>query len=1045
MKNGPMFCKYCGRQLKPNSKFCPSCGKKAKSRTGLAVGLTLGSVLLVSALIIIFALASKKDDKKKTDVDGKDLVSFDFNKEDKALDSVFSEYEDVVQSEYELLSDGGTLLETTEEGEITDEAAEELTEAPQWIFMSDYDSDYEPTDDEETESSEDAYNRDANGNIFNTLVGNSKEMHLEPTEYMNIDIPENAFYGDREVTVSQLPFDDLPQYEQKMMDELQFSGTIIDAFDINAGMGADENMPGEYTVKYDLAAAGIPEDMWEAVTAFRLDVDGYWQQYVTWLDGSNLYLESSQNSVLFYVVSAYVGYVIVDEIVPAIASAGWKRFFGIEDYIYVCEGGKRYTKKLFCIKYTYSATVGEMIARKELIETDTRNSVKAHHAQEAVAADEGITDPEEIKKVTGPKVMAKREYLINKKLEANADYVELCEQIKKANDNPNATVEMVKKIASLLLIAHDYVKDEVKVKLPKYVMDVKLSAYVAEDAKGVTVAGILKQAYMYVNTSYLANNPTGAYDDLLLTITHEYFHACQRRYKCSRLSNLKFDEATANMVEEDCRDYYDGKGYLSHRPGIENGNHWEMYALPLDSYSVTYPDKSKSFRKSDWSDTGYPLCHFVRYLMTRYNKSYSDILEAYGSFCLKPEFTEIMKEAFGLTDESLDTQYVLFARKNQAKWYEIAKNMNENYTSANTWAYPYNGISQANGYRIEMNDHDYTTRVRTLYGAVPDDYFGDISLLLVFDEGFKENLPDTKIYPVGDAKTVSCRYGIFFQPRSILHQNDFYMMEIDAGTSDKKNTSGYRAWFMMAPEEMDSQVSDGILQYTLPEKSDVAKAGYIDGYRVTIKASDGTKTVKYYKIEGAGKDIGIKVSKLINEKTKPEDASFELTVCEFIRNGPSQKLFGPESESRKSSMEAAMNETLSQMGAEDGVITISLGWQSDDDLDLHVVTPDGSEIYYMNRIAGGGELDVDMQVEDDHLVANPAEHVVFKNPEKGEYKIFVVDYKDRTEGSATPFIVVVKAGNVSKTFQLSAASYSTNVVTLKYGVGDETGAEFETD
>jgi hypothetical protein len=86
-----------------------------------------------------------------------------------------------------------------------------------------------------------------------------------------------------------------------------------------------------------------------------------------------------------------------------------------------------------------------------------------------------------------------------------------------------------------------------------------------------------------------------------------------------------------------------------------------------------------------------------------------------------------------------------------------------------------------------------------------------------------------------------------------------------------------------------------------------------------------------------------------------------------------------------------------------------------------------------------------MQVEDDPLVAKPAEHVVFKNPEKGEYKIFVVDYKDRTEGSATPFIVVVKAGNVSKTFQLSAASYSTNVVTLKYGVGDETGAEFETD
>ncbi|MBR1674665.1 MAG: hypothetical protein IJ703_06885 [Eubacterium sp.] len=1045
MKNGPMFCKYCGRQLNPNSKFCPSCGKKSNSKTGLAVGLTLGSVLLISAVIIIFALASKKDDKKSGNVDGKDLVAFGFTKEDQELDKEYDAYNDEVESEYELLREGGTLLETTEEGEVTDEAAEELTEAPQWIFMSDYESDYEPTDDDETESVEDAYNRDENGNIFNTLIGNSKEQYLQPTEYMNIDIPENAFYGDREVTVSQLPFDDLPQYEQRMFEEIDFSGTILDAFDINAGMGADENMPGEYTVKYDLAAAGIPEDMWEAVTAFRLDVDGYWQEYVTWLDGSNLCLESSQNSVLFYVVSAYVGYVIVDEIVPAIASAGWKRFFGIEDYIYVCEGGKRYTKKLFRIKYTYSATVGEMLERKKIIETDTRNSVKAKQAREAVAADEGITDPKDMENLDGAKVAAKREYLINKKLEANEDYVKLCEQIKQANDNPNATVEMVKKIASLLLIAHDYVKDEVKVKLPKYVMDVKLSAYVAEDAKGVTVAGILKQAYMYVNTSYLASNPIGAYDDLLLTITHEYFHACQRRYKCSRLSNLKFDEATANMVEEDCREYYDSKGYLSHRPGIENGNHWEMYALPLDSYSVTYPDHSKSFRKSDWSDTGYPLCHFVRYLMTRYNKSYSDVLEAYGSFYLKPEFSEIMKTAFNLTDEAMDTQYVLFARKNQAKWYETSKQMNETYTTSNVWAYPYNGISQQNGYKVEMNDHDYTTRVRNLYGTVADDYFGDVSMLIVFDKDFKESLPDTKVYPVGDAKTTNCKYGIFFHPRDTLHQNDFYLLEVDGGTSDKKGKSGYTVWSMEAPEEMDSQVDDGILQFILPKKSDTAKAGYIDGYRVTITASDGTRTVKYYKIEGSEKEIGIRVSKLINEKTKPEEASFELTVCEFIRNGPSQKLFGPESESRKSSMEAAMNETLAQMGAEDGVITISLGWQSDDDLDLHVVTPDGSEIYYMNKIAGGGELDVDMQVEDDHLVANPAEHVVFKNPDKGVYKISVVNYKDRTEGSDTPFIVVVKAGNVSKTFRLSTTSHSVSVVSLKYGVGDESGAEFETD
>ena len=195
-------------------------------------------------------------------------------------------------------------------------------------------------------------------------------------------------------------------------------------------------------------------------------------------------------------------------------------------------------------------------------------------------------------------------------------------------------------------------------------------------------------------------------------------------------------------------------------------------------------------------------------------------------------------------------------------------------------------------------------------------------------------------------------------------------------------------------------------------------------------------------ISGAGQAIAIKVGKLIGENTKEEDASFSISVCEYIKDG-AVKYYGPESDSRRS-MEAAMNETLAQEGAEDGVITVSLGWQTEDDLDLHVVTPSGREIYYSNKEADGGRLDVDMQVST--IVANPAEHVVFKeSPPQGTYTVRVVTYTDRTEDYATPFIVVVKVGTQSRTYRLTASQYSNDVCTFTYGSpeGQESGSEHE--
>ena len=46
-----------------------------------------------------------------------------------------------------------------------------------------------------------------------------------------------------------------------------------------------------------------------------------------------------------------------------------------------------------------------------------------------------------------------------------------------------------------------------------------------------------------------------------------------------------------------------------------------------------------------------------------------------------------------------------------------------------------------------------------------------------------------------------------------------------------------------------------------------------------------------------------------------------------------------------------------------GDVQVTLAWDADSDVDLHVVGPDGVEIYYGNRQAGAGELDLDSNAD----------------------------------------------------------------------------------
>ena len=129
-------------------------------------------------------------------------------------------------------------------------------------------------------------------------------------------------------------------------------------------------------------------------------------------------------------------------------------------------------------------------------------------------------------------------------------------------------------------------------------------------------------------------------------------------------------------------------------------------------------------------------------------------------------------------------------------------------------------------------------------------------------------------------------------------------------------------------------------------------------------------------------------------------------------------------EQKKKDKEAAhkgeMGERLKAAGAQVGALTVSLMWNNKNDLDIHCESPTGSHIFYGKRMGTcTGHLDVDANAKAGNCVAKPIENILWHNPPKGHYRMWVeaVDM-DRSAG-ATPFTVrLTKQGkSTDKTFE----------------------------
>jgi hypothetical protein len=109
-----------------------------------------------------------------------------------------------------------------------------------------------------------------------------------------------------------------------------------------------------------------------------------------------------------------------------------------------------------------------------------------------------------------------------------------------------------------------------------------------------------------------------------------------------------------------------------------------------------------------------------------------------------------------------------------------------------------------------------------------------------------------------------------------------------------------------------------------------------------------------------------------------------------------------------------------QRGARAGKLQIVLAWNDRNDLDLHVICPDGKEIYFNNRSSCGGVLDIDANARTEEATDTPVENATWASPPPGHYKIMIDPYKMRAARQSRFRVTIRQEGKPDRTLEGTA-------------------------
>ncbi|MEM1232638.1 MAG: hypothetical protein AAGH70_00800 [Pseudomonadota bacterium] len=131
-----------------------------------------------------------------------------------------------------------------------------------------------------------------------------------------------------------------------------------------------------------------------------------------------------------------------------------------------------------------------------------------------------------------------------------------------------------------------------------------------------------------------------------------------------------------------------------------------------------------------------------------------------------------------------------------------------------------------------------------------------------------------------------------------------------------------------------------------------------------------------------------------------------------------------------------IDERLNQAGAARGDLTFSLVWETIDDLDLHVNCPQGGRLFYSNRNACSGTLDIDSNAGNSTRTSRPVENAYFNGPAPGAYALRVNLFDSPSGSGRKNFQLRIREGSSVQTLRGSVSSANPNW-TYTYRTGSQ--------
>lgn len=851
-------------------------------------------------------------------------------------------------------------------------------------------------------------------------TGHSNPFEISPREGVTIRAEKDALDKDRTFTMSECTKAELDQLSASYTETGFDLAAVGAAWHLDAGLEDDEMFPGVYEMEFDLSAIGIAPENYDCVSPYRINDKGEWTALVYRQENGILTTWSNQNSFVAVMVSAIKIAITVDALDALALRPGIIAFESMfkslnEFPVYSIKDPE---SQIFNLQIPFDDPTKELKKSRDQIFNSTLEGYKMMLRQQAgiTGTDVNVTPQRQLKETMIAQEALK---LTRDQLSKEPIYTDLVQQIQEKITeiiNPERTAILMQD----LRLAYDYYQN-LEMEMPCWVTQVILSSSlprtVYASTKGNAIPGPQANPWIYVNDSYDLKTADEK-DEMLSTIAHEYYHVLQRMKRNTHLSNHKYDEATAQVAEFYAYQQFFKDGHVSKSRTIdnfENARLFHMFAMPMDILwgNVDYGDLSYSFSKDPEAvDSGYTYGQFLLHLssLSTTPPTLKDMLDLYDYSFIRiptsespetPPLSEMLKELYGIPESDLDEQYRKFIKSH---WKRIKATFR---STEEPWAKPKTEITQKTD--IRLGAAEYAGRLRRFHVVLPEGYDRSYDLLIVQKKSIAENLQNLELVPLRERSNmgIKTKYGMFLESTG-NDPDEFYMLEL-FGSSVGVTSKGYgeySVYTLLPPQRVDADVKGDQLRYVLPDMDPAMRDGYMDGFRVTITPSNGLPPyVEHIKREGANALRTVNLTKIIpkeliakaqKDASADEQITFKISVCEYI-NQPTEdgvyRIYGPESEEF-----SGARELLAKMGAQSGKMEISLCWYSKDDLDLHCITPEGVHIYFRNPDAGGGQLDVDMNVKDETAVSPAVEHIRFAAPGPGVYQFYIDNYTDRTDG-----------------------------------------------